>query len=158
MKMAIFLIHFLSLAASLVVNPCFASIRAEPPPTTIPRVPPPFSSISTMSTLQVTKNNTAKIKCCVLCEPSPLTYVSGYANRFQELLKYLKHNGDEVHLITTEVVASARPQHFLNFPVHYTRGFRLPFYRSMTISLDWTLRTLRVIHREKPDLIHASSP
>jgi sulfoquinovosyltransferase len=113
---------------------------------------------STTITSVPTNASSPRLKCCILCEPSPLTYVSGYANRFQEMLRFLHKNGDEVHLVTTEVVAADRPAHFLGFPVHYTRVVRLPFYRAMTVSVDWTFRTWRVIHNQRPDLIHASSP
>ena len=100
------------------------------------------------------------INCCVLSEPSPLSYVSGYANRFQELLRYLHRNGDSAQLITTEVVSDHCPVVFANtgFPVYYTHGIRMPFYKSLSLSLDWTFRTWRAIHRHRPDLIHASSP
>jgi hypothetical protein len=37
------------------------------------------------------------MKIVLLVEPTPFNYVSGYANRFKEMLKYLKEAGDEVH-------------------------------------------------------------
>ena len=89
--------------------------------------------------------------------------VSGYANRFKELLRQLERMAaaepeTKVELITAECVAKERPNEAFGFPVSYTRGFRLPFYNIMTISFDITLQTLRSVRRLKPNLIHASSP
>ena len=42
-------------------------------------------------------DQTPPMKIVLLVEPTPFNYVSGYANRFKEMLKYLKEAGDEVH-------------------------------------------------------------
>ena len=99
------------------------------------------------------------LRICVLVEPSPITYVSGYANRFQKLLEHLSNRTtDEVELITAEVVMKDRPQTFLGFPIHYTGGMRLPHYPLMSISLDYTFKALRTVWGMKPHIIHVSSP
>jgi sulfoquinovosyltransferase len=115
-------------------------------------------SIAHASMQVSTSKEPAKLKVLVMVEPSPLTYVSGYANRFKELLRHLASNDDEFEVITTEVVAENKPDSWLGFPVHHTRGLRLPHYPLMSISCDWTLKALRVIQRMKPDIIHVSSP
>ena len=97
-----------------------------------------------------------KLRICLLVEPSPLTYVCGYTNRFQSLLKNLTN--DKVEMVTVEVVHENPPNQWRGIPVNYCRGVRLPNYPLMSISLDWTFKALRVIHRFKPDLIHVSSP
>ena len=136
----------------LLVKSCCGSIPSESMTTSLP-------SPQKQSRLANNNATTARpFKCCVLCEPSPITYVSGYANRFQEMLRFLRHNGDDVQLVTAENVVSERPQEYLGFPIHYTRGIRFPLYPAMTISFDWTFRVWRVIHQHKPDLIHVSSP
>lgn len=37
-------------------------------------------------------------KVCLMVEPTPFTHVSGYANRFNEMLKFLAKAGDEVEV------------------------------------------------------------
>ena len=100
------------------------------------------------------------LRVCLMVEPSPFTFVSGYANRFQELLRHLKVSKEQVEIVTTEVNVKAkdRPSEAFGFPIHYTRGIRLPLYNQISLSLDWTLQTLRTVYRLRPDLIHASSP
>ena len=41
-------------------------------------------------------NSHAPMKILLIVEPTPFNYVSGYANRFKEMLKYLKEAGDDV--------------------------------------------------------------
>lgn len=101
------------------------------------------------------------LRVCLFVEPSPFTYISGYANRFQALLRYLADHqqDDDVHVVTTEVVNTSKlPQTWLGFPIHYTAGFRLPHYPLMSVSCDYTLRALRAVLCHRPHIIHASSP
>lgn len=120
--------------------------------------------------LLITKSEVAKekvglpddsnsLRLCVLVEPSPFTYVSGYSNRYQELFRSLQRSElQQVEVITVEVVAKDLPHKAFGFPIHYTRGMRLPFYKRMSISIDWTLQSLRKVRRFRPNLIHCSSP
>lgn len=128
----------------------------------------------TVSSVESIINNTAEVedsipqclavpnplKVCLMVEPSPFTFVSGYANRFQELLRHLKASKEQVEIVTTEVNVKAkdRPSEAFGFPIHYTRGIRLPFYNQISLSLDWTLQIFRTVYRLRPHLIHASSP
>lgn len=98
------------------------------------------------------------LRVCILVEPSPLTYVSGYANRFQALLSHLCERDDTVEIVTTEVVAVDPPSVWSGFPVHYTPGVRLPYYPLMSLGTDWKFKAASVIRKMKPDVIHASSP
>jgi sulfoquinovosyltransferase len=99
------------------------------------------------------------LRICVMVEPSPLTYVSGYANRYQALFHYLAENTmDDVQVVTTETLVQDRPKEWLGIPVHYTFGFRLPHYPSMSLSADCTLKALRVVWQTKPTLLHVASP
>jgi sulfoquinovosyltransferase len=117
---------------------------------------------------------------CVMVEPSPFTYISGYANRFQQLLQYIQayHNRTyQVDVITTEVVAvsSPLPTFFGNatatstaIPIHYCSGIPLPFYPTMSVVSPYFWKNnlssiMRRIHlqqqqEQKLDLIHVSSP
>ena len=63
--------------------------------------------------------------------PQPFTHVSGYANRFKEMLKHLHHSGDKVEICTADDVPDA-PDKFLDYRIHYTPGFR--YVRSHILS------------------------
>lgn len=116
-------------------------------------------STSTSTRDSSTQHNTpSPLRICILVEPSPLTYVSGYANRFQALLRYLCEVHDTVEMVTTEVVIADPPSKWSGFPIHYVPGLRLPHYPLMSIAFDWTFKAASVIRRMKPDVIHASSP
>jgi len=116
-------------------------------------------SSSTPPAAAASKTSDEPLRVCLLVEPSPFSYVCGYTNRFQALLSYLHEQKDYAEIVTTEVVALERPQSWLGaFPVHYTRGFRLPHYPLMSVSLDWTFCVARVLRAMRPDLMHVSSP
>lgn len=103
----------------------------------------------------------ASLRICLVCEPSPLTYVSGVATRFQKLIEYLALDAnDQVELITTEVVATSKPQQWIDkVPVHYVPGWQLPLYPNMTVGgVDWTFRLARKLRKNRPDLLHVTSP
>ncbi|KAJ8533917.1 hypothetical protein K7X08_007241 [Anisodus acutangulus] len=40
-------------------------------------------------------------RIAIFVEPSPFSYVSGYKNRFQNFIRYLREMGDEVMVVTT---------------------------------------------------------
>jgi hypothetical protein len=131
------------------------------PSTTSSRVEEAF--ISTFQPLVVNKAKRAPLRLALFVEPCPLTYVSGYANRFQELLRHLErqmaeHPGSALEIVTAENIVKDRPSEAFGFPVRYTKGFLLPFYPIMTIAFDYTLQTFRSVRSMKPNLIHASSP
>jgi sulfoquinovosyltransferase len=98
------------------------------------------------------------MKVCLLVEPSPITYICGYANRFQALLRHLHARGDQAVVVTTEVVVVDKPDSFLGFPIAYTYGFRLPFYPLMSMSCDWTGKVIRTLLQWQPHVVHCSSP
>jgi sulfoquinovosyltransferase len=105
----------------------------------------------------------APLRLCVLVEPSPFTYVCGYSNRYQELFRSLNKANQQqqqqhVEVVTVEVVAKDPPTQAFGFPIHYTKGVRLPFYKRMSLSIDWTLQVFRMVRRFRPNLIHVSSP
>ena len=99
-----------------------------------------------------------KRKVALLVEPTPFTHVSGYANRFQEMLKHLERSGDEVRVATPDDVADA-PASFGAFPVTTLPGFRFrPWYPEICLSMDLTGAALEMIRDLDPDVVHASSP
>lgn len=107
-------------------------------------------------------------KICILCEPSPVTYMSGQASRFRLLMQHMSDHCQDTHklqLITADAVHPTPPESCFDgkIPIHYTLGYCPPAYRTATLSVDTNLKTLRVLfplhpQREKFDLIHVSSP
>lgn len=98
------------------------------------------------------------LKILLLVEPTPFTYVSGYANRFQEMLKFLRIAGDDVRILTPDRHVADAPNDFLGFPITTVRGFEFPFYNILTLSFDLRFETRRLIKEFKPDVIHVSAP
>ena len=97
------------------------------------------------------------IKVALLVEPTPFGYVSGYQNRFKELLHFLHRAGDEVQILTPDNAPNPL-RSFLGFPITVVRGFELPQYKTVTLSLDFELHTRRILRDFKPDVIHVASP
>jgi sulfoquinovosyltransferase len=107
--------------------------------------------------LQESIDSNSQFKVLLLVEPTPFNYISGYANRFKEMLKYLHRAGDKVEIVTSDLDEKP-PTNFLSFPIHTGRGFRFPLYKDVILSLDFKMKTKKIIQRFKPDLIHVSTP
>ncbi|PSS34638.1 Sulfoquinovosyl transferase [Actinidia chinensis var. chinensis] len=88
-------------------------------------------------------------------EPSPFAYVSGYKNRFQNFIRYLREMGDEVMVVTTH---EGVPQEFYGAKLIGSRSFPCPLYQKVPLSLALSPRIISEVARFKPDIIHASSP
>ena len=105
-----------------------------------------------------TSDTTPQRKVALLVEPTPFTHVSGYANRFQEMLKHLERRGDVVAVATPDDVPEA-PASFGKFAVTTLGGFRFrPWYPEICLSLDLDGAALQMIRDLDPDVVHASSP
>lgn len=100
-------------------------------------------------------------KIGLFVEPTPFTHVSGYSNRFNEMLRYLKKAGDEVEIVTTEeqVPEKDLPAEKYGFKIHHTLGFVFFLYKHITLTFDLPdLKGAKMIEQLKPDLIHVTSP
>eukprot|EP01031_Cornospumella_fuschlensis_P032197 gene32197-38942_t len=97
------------------------------------------------------------MKILVVVEPTPFNYVSGYANRFKEMLKYLSKAGDEVEIVTSDPDPLA-PSHYLNFKIHSLKGFSFPLYRQIKVSFDLRFKLKSIIENFRPNIIHISTP
>jgi sulfoquinovosyltransferase len=98
---------------------------------------------------------------CLMVEPTPFTHVSGYANRFKEMLKFLSKAGDNVDILTVDSMTPARdlPKKFLNYPIEHTLGFTFPLYNQISLTIDLPeAKGAQMIERRRPDLIHVTSP
>lgn len=96
-------------------------------------------------------------KVALLVEPTPFTHVSGYSNRFKEMLRFLKAGGDSAEVITPDD-SPERPPDFLGMPITYVPGFRLIFYKQVQLTLDFGLRALQRLRATRPNIIHAVTP
>jgi sulfoquinovosyltransferase len=82
----------------------------------------------------------------------PFTHVSGYSNRYKEMLKYLDKAGDVVEIVTTDDVPDA-PGKFMDYNIHYTPGFRFPLYKHICLTTDLKMvayNVLKVRTRARP--------
>lgn len=96
-------------------------------------------------------------KVALLVEPTPFTHVSGYSNRFKEMLRYLQAAGDETEVLTPDD-SKDRPSDFLGIPINYISGFRLFVYKAVQLTLDFRLEAYSTLKRFNPDIIHAATP
>ncbi|KNA15236.1 hypothetical protein SOVF_100020 [Spinacia oleracea] len=94
-------------------------------------------------------------RIALFVEPSPFAYVSGYKNRFQNFIKYLREMGDEVMVVTTH---EGVPEEFYGAKLIGSRSFPLPWYQKVPLSLALSPRIISEVAAFKPDIIHASSP
>ncbi len=83
--------------------------------------------------------------------------MSGYANRFKEMLKHLDRAGDTVEIVTTDDVPHA-PDSFLGFPVRYTPGFRFPLYKHICLTFDVKMVAYHLLKRFRPQIMHVATP
>ncbi|XP_071719820.1 sulfoquinovosyl transferase SQD2-like [Rutidosis leptorrhynchoides] len=94
-------------------------------------------------------------RIALFVEPSPFAYVSGYKNRFQNFIKYLREMGDEVMVVTTH---EGVPEEFHGAILVGSRSFPFPWYQQVPLSLALSPRIINEVKQFKPDIIHASSP
>ncbi|KAH9672807.1 Sulfoquinovosyl transferase SQD2 [Citrus sinensis] len=104
---------------------------------------------------EINENNSRPRRIALFVEPSPFSYVSGYKNRFQNFIKYLREMGDEVMVVTTH---EGVPQEFYGAKLIGSRSFPCPWYQKVPLSLALSPRIISEVARFKPDIIHASSP
>jgi sulfoquinovosyltransferase len=97
------------------------------------------------------------LRILLIVEPTPFNYVSGYANRFKETLRFLSKCGDTVEVITSDPDPQA-PKTFLNFNVNTFSGVSFPLYPQVSVSFDLRARIKKIAQSFKPDVIHVSAP
>jgi len=97
----------------------------------------------------------------LMVEPTPFTHVSGYANRFKEMLKFLSKAGDDVDILTVDSMtpSSELPNEAYGYPIRHTQGFTFPLYNQISLSLDLPeMKGAKIVEEFRPDLIHVTSP
>nr|GME15426.1 sulfoquinovosyl transferase SQD2-like [Ipomoea batatas] len=94
-------------------------------------------------------------RIALFVEPSPFAYISGYKNRFQNFIKYLREMGDEVMVVTTH---EGVPEEFYGAKLIGSHSFPCPWYRKVPLSLALSPRIISEVAQFKPDIVHASSP
>lgn len=106
-------------------------------------------------------NLTPPRKVCLMVEPTPFTHVSGYSNRFNEMLRYLHKAKDKVYILTVDAKTPENklPEEKFGYPISHTQGFTFPLYDHISLTLDLPeMKGASILERFRPDLIHASSP
>jgi Glycosyltransferase Family 4 len=122
---------------------------------------------------------TTTYKICLMVEPTPFAYVCGYANRFKEMLHYMKIANDNVCILTTPDYTPPdknknnndndndkekrkqmqQLEQYEGYNITYTKGFGTPFYKQMRISFDIPdFKGIQLIRSNQPDIIHVTSP
>ena len=100
-------------------------------------------------------------KVCLMVEPTPFTHVSGYSNRFKEMLKFMKKAGDEFEILTVDSKTPAKdlPDKIFDYRISHTQGFTFPLYNHISLTFDLPeMKGARILEKFKPDLIHTTSP
>lgn len=96
-----------------------------------------------------------------MVEPTPFTHVSGYANRFKEMLKFMRKAGDDVHILTVDskTAAAQLPKEYMGYPIEHTQGFTFPLYNHISLTIDLPeMKGGHILEQMKPDIIHVTSP
>jgi len=122
---------------------------------------------SSSSSLRMASNDAPDLisslrwKIFLMIEPTPFTHVSGYSNRYKEMLKFLDKAGDSVDILTVDSKTPAKdlPNKFLNYTIEHTQGFTFPLYNQISLTVDLPqMKGFKIINDQKPDLIHVTSP
>lgn len=129
---------------SLLLRTCSSKIKHRTHLSAVNEVPTPI-------------DQEKPLRILLIVEPTPFGYVSGYANRFKEMLKYLKKGGDIVSIITPDPQSDPPPD-YMDYPIKTLRGFEFPLYPQVTLSYDMKLSIGTAIKDFKPDIIHCASP
>ena len=127
----------------------------------------PKTNAKQSTALQMASDNAPPLKrnpprkVCLMVEPTPFTHVSGYSNRFKEMLKFLRKAGDEVEILTVDskTPADELPSEAFGYPISHTQGFTFPLYNHISLTVDLPeMKGSTMLQRLKPDLIHVTSP
>mmetsp|Transcript_6036 Transcript_6036/g.13143 ORF Transcript_6036/g.13143 Transcript_6036/m.13143 type:complete len:538 (-) Transcript_6036:183-1796(-) len=100
-------------------------------------------------------------KVALMVEPTPFTHVSGYANRFNEMLRYMSKAGDNVRVLTVDgkTDQDKLPSERHGYKIEHTQGFTFPLYNHITLTFDLPeMKGAKLLEKFKPDLIHVTSP
>lgn len=127
----------------------------------------PKTNAKQSTALQMASDNAPPLKrnpprkVCLMVEPTPFTHVSGYSNRFKEMLKFLRKAGDEVEILTVDskTPADELPSEAFGYPISHTQGFTFPLYNHISLTVDLPeMKGSTMLQKLKPDLIHVTSP
>ncbi|KAH9736403.1 Sulfoquinovosyl transferase SQD2 [Citrus sinensis] len=91
---------------------------------------------------EINENNSRPRRIALFVEPSPFSYVSGYKNRFQNFIKYLREMGDEVMVVTTH---EGVPQEFYGAKLIGSRRYIPRYTFSWLVKPMWLV--IKFLHR-----------
>lgn len=103
------------------------------------------------------KDTKEPLRILLIVEPTPFGYISGYSNRFKEMLQNIKNCGDDVYILTPDDSPNP-PNEFMGYPITTLSGYRLVFYDHVMLSIDLEGQIGKAIQTFNPDVIHVSTP
>jgi len=97
-------------------------------------------------------------RVALFVEPSPFSYVCGYKNRFENMIRYLREDGDDVMVFVPD---RNPPAEFCGAEVMGVPGaFTPPFYKNKNYLLSFALSPFLFARlcKFRPDLVHVAAP
>jgi len=101
-------------------------------------------------------DHTDPMRVGLLVEPTPFTHISGYSNRFNEMLRFLRRAGDDVSIVTPDD-SKDPPTEAHGYKITTVSGFRFPLY-PICLSIDPDCGARDMVETHRPVLLHAASP
>lgn len=145
----------LATCSLLVCSTIFVnSFTLTPPQSVTARVPTTRSKTTAL-------NAALQRQVCLLVEPTPFTHISGYANRFKEMLKFMRQAGDHVDILTVDSKTPGHqlPQSYETYKIQHTQGFTFPLYNHISLTIDLPeMKGAKLLETNRPDIIHVTSP
>ena len=108
-----------------------------------------------------TLGETPPRKIALLVEPTPFTHVSGYTNRFKEMLCFLSKAGDDVEILTVDCHTPEEklPKVAFGYEIQYTKGIVFPLYKQFSMTLDLPeMKGAKMLMSRRPDILHVVCP
>ena len=130
----------MTVAAATAFLPSLPTITASSPslcaPTTNTEAAPLLAAVDDSTAPPLRRNPPRDV--ALLVEPTPFTHVSGYANRFNEMLRYLSKAGDRVEILTVDSKTPKEdlPTEAFGYPIQHTQGFTWPMYNHISLTFD----------------------
>lgn len=153
----------MTVAAATAFLPSLPTITASSPslcaPTTNTEAAPLLAAVDDSTAPPLRRNPPRDV--ALLVEPTPFTHVSGYANRFNEMLRYLSKAGDRVEILTVDSKTPKEdlPTEAFGYPIQHTQGFTWPMYNHISLTFDLPeMKGAKMMERRRPDLLHVTSP
>lgn len=125
-------------------------------PSSFPKMISAQPSYSVVSDSDMAIRRKPRRKVAIIIEPTPFTHVSGYSNRFRNLLTQLRRADDDVLVVCPDKSRTA-PTTFEGARVVNVPGFRFWLYPRIILSFGFR-GVYRELKKFRPDVIHLTTP